>query len=301
MCACVRALGGGGKGEYCSTVNKMNVHRPPLRHVLSVFYIVFSMCGTILCFLYPQPTGFVSIDCGLSDPPYVDERTDISYVSDDGYIETGEKKDISSEYKTKASYRTCLSLRSFPSGGRNCYTVPTTARGRKYLVRAWFMHGNYDGGGESLASRPVKFDLYIGLDFWYEVTVSDAARTYTRETITVAVASSLSVCLLDTGNGTPFISSLELRPMSSDMYPDAMANQSLGLFTRYNMGESNFLRPVFSPIRLISNFFCFTIDPLVTFFSYHLSVPNLQYVIINIYIRQQRQILLLITIKIGKS
>uniref|UniRef100_A0A0E0M094 Protein kinase domain-containing protein n=1 Tax=Oryza punctata TaxID=4537 RepID=A0A0E0M094_ORYPU len=113
------------------------------------------------------------------------------------------------------------------------------------------MHGNYDGGGESLASRPVKFDLYIGLDFWYEVTVSDAAKTYTGGD---RLASSLSVCLLDTGNGTPFISSLELRPMSSDMYPDAMANQSLGLFRRFNMGESNFLRPVFFSYSL--NKFC---------------------------------------------
>jgi hypothetical protein len=180
----------------------------------------------------------------------VDEITNISYVSDDAYIATGEKHEISSEYRNLALYRSGLSLRSFPSGGRNCYAVPAAAaRGRsKYLVRAWFMHGDYDSGGGSLASTPVRFDLYIGLAFWFEMTVSDAATTYAFEAITVAAAggssSSLSVCLVDTGHGTPFVSSLEVRPMSSDMYPDAVANQSLGLFTRGNMGASYFLRSV---------------------------------------------------------
>lgn len=185
----------------------------------------------------------MSIDCGLSGPSYVDDRTNISYISDDAYIATGEKHEISSEYKSRALYTSGLSLRSFPSGGRNCYAVAAAAKGRKYLVRAWFMHGDYDGGGKSLAVRPVRFNLNIGLDFWYEVTVSDAASTYALEAIAVAVASSLSVCLLDTGHGTPFISSLELRPMGSDMYTDATANQSLGLVTRINMGgAANTLR-----------------------------------------------------------
>lgn len=201
--------------------------------------------ATLLMHVYvhaePDNLGFVSIDCGLSDPPHVDKVTNISYVSDDAYIATGEKHDISSGYPWQ--YKADRSLRSFPSGGRNCYTIPSAARGRKYLVRARFMHGDYDGGGKSLAVKPVKFDLNIGLDFWYKVTVSDAAIPYTAEAIAVTVASSLSVCLLDTGHGTPFISSLELRPMGSDMYTDATANQSLGLVTRINMGgAANTLR-----------------------------------------------------------
>uniref|UniRef100_A0A0E0ERA0 Protein kinase domain-containing protein n=1 Tax=Oryza meridionalis TaxID=40149 RepID=A0A0E0ERA0_9ORYZ len=212
--------------------------------------VFFSVLALLLVNVHAEPTslGFVSIDCGLSGRPYVDEITNISYVSDDAYIATGEKHEISSEYRNLALYRSGLSLRSFPSGGRNCYAVAAAAaRGRsKYLVRAWFMHGDYDGGGGSLASTPVRFDLYIGLAFWFEMTVSDAATTYAFEAITVAAAggssSSLSVCLVDTGHGTPFVSSLEVRPMSSDMYPDAVANQSLGLFTRGNMGASYFLR-----------------------------------------------------------
>ena len=184
----------------------------------------------------------MSFDCGLSGPSYVDDRTNISYVSDDGYIATGKKHEISWEYNSRALYTSGLSLRSFPSGGRNCYAVAAAARGRKYLVRARFMHGDYDGGERSLASTPVRFDLYIGLDLWYEVAVSDAATSYAVEAIAVAVASSLSVCLLDTGHGTPFISSLELRPLSGDMYPDAVAKKSLGLYTRCNMGSSKSLR-----------------------------------------------------------
>uniref|UniRef100_A0A0E0QQ90 Malectin-like domain-containing protein n=1 Tax=Oryza rufipogon TaxID=4529 RepID=A0A0E0QQ90_ORYRU len=214
--------------------------------------VFFSVLALLLVNVHAEPTslGFVSIDCGLSGRPYVDEITNISYVSDYAYIATGEKHEISSEYKSLALYRSGLSLRSFPSGGRNCYAVAAAAAGgrSKYLVRAWFMHGDYDGGGGSLASTPVRFDLYIGLAFWFEMTVSDAATTYAFEAITVAGAggssSSLSVCLVDTGHGTPFVSSLEVRPMSSDMYPDAVANQSLGLFTRGNMGASYFLRSV---------------------------------------------------------
>uniref|UniRef100_A0A0E0QQ92 Protein kinase domain-containing protein n=1 Tax=Oryza rufipogon TaxID=4529 RepID=A0A0E0QQ92_ORYRU len=214
-----------------------------MRFLLQFFLLVLPM-QLLHVYVHAEPDnlGFVSIDCGLSGPSYVDDRTNISYVSDDGYIATGEKHEISSEYKSRALYTSDLSLRSFPSGGRNCYAVAAAARGRKYLVRARFMHGDYDGGERNLASTPVRFNLNIGLDFWYEVTVSDAARTYTREAIAVAVASSVSVCLLDTGHGTPFISSLELRPMGIDMYPEAVANRSLGLFTRLNMGANNFLR-----------------------------------------------------------
>uniref|UniRef100_A0A0E0ERA3 Protein kinase domain-containing protein n=1 Tax=Oryza meridionalis TaxID=40149 RepID=A0A0E0ERA3_9ORYZ len=214
-----------------------------MRFLLQFFLLVHPM-QLLHVYVHAEPDnlGFVSIDSGLSGPSYVDDRTNISYVSDDGYIATGEKHEISSEYKSRALYTSDLSLRSFPSGGRNCYAVAAAARGRKYLVRARFMHGDYDGGERNLASTPVRFNLNIGLDFWYEVTVSDAARTYTREAIAVAVASSVSVCLLDTGHGTPFISSLELRPMGIDMYPEAVANRSLGLFTRLNMGANNFLR-----------------------------------------------------------
>uniref|UniRef100_A0A0D9XCT6 Malectin-like domain-containing protein n=1 Tax=Leersia perrieri TaxID=77586 RepID=A0A0D9XCT6_9ORYZ len=183
-----------------------------------------------------QGFEFVSLNCGLRDPPYRDEVTNISYVSDDAYITTGEKHDVSSGYSSL--YKSDLTLRSFPSGDWNCYTIPSPARGRKYLVRARFLHGNYDGRGNTR----VMFDLYIGLDYWFTVYITNAAEKYTAEAITVTVASSLSVCLRNTGHGTPFISSLELRPMHSEMYPVVKVNRSLGVATRINMGASNLLR-----------------------------------------------------------
>ncbi|CAA6672835.1 unnamed protein product [Spirodela intermedia] len=73
-------------------------------------------------------------------------------------------------------------VRSFPDGTRNCYTLRPLVRGAKYRVNAEFLYGNYDGLG-----RPPTFDLYLGVNLW--------------------------VCLVNTGNGTPFISALKLRPL----------------------------------------------------------------------------------------
>ncbi|CAA6667505.1 unnamed protein product [Spirodela intermedia] len=48
-------------------------------------------------------------------------------------------------------------LRSFPNGTRNCYTLSPVQSGDRYLIRAGFLYGNYDGRG----SPPI-FDLHIG-------------------------------------------------------------------------------------------------------------------------------------------
>lgn len=98
---------------------------------------------------------------------------------------------------------------------------------RKYLVRATFMHGNYDGKGNDLVSSPLVFDVHMGLHFWDRISVSNSAKTYIAEVIVVAEVNSISVCLMDIGSGIPFISSLEMRQMKSSLYPAAKANQSI--------------------------------------------------------------------------
>uniref|UniRef100_A0A0E0II67 Protein kinase domain-containing protein n=1 Tax=Oryza nivara TaxID=4536 RepID=A0A0E0II67_ORYNI len=187
--------------------------------------------------------GFISIDCGLSSgSSYLDEKTGLNYTSDDGYIYTGENHNISAEYNGQELFKTGLNLRSFPTGGRNCYTLSPATSGHKYLVRAMFMHGNYDGKGNDLVSSPLVFDVYMGLHFWERISVNNTTKTYIAEMIVVAEVNSISVCLMDIGNGTPFISSLEMRQMKSSLYPAAMTNQSIALQERHSMGASGLLR-----------------------------------------------------------
>uniref|UniRef100_J3MWT2 Malectin-like domain-containing protein n=1 Tax=Oryza brachyantha TaxID=4533 RepID=J3MWT2_ORYBR len=104
------------------------------------------------------------------------------------------------------------------------------------------MHGNYDGKGHGLVSSPLTFDISMGLYFWDRISVSDTAKTYVAEVILVAEVNSISVCLMDISNGTPFISSLEMRLIKSSLYPAAMANQSIALQERQSMGASSLLR-----------------------------------------------------------
>ncbi|KAF2915814.1 hypothetical protein DAI22_09g068100 [Oryza sativa Japonica Group] len=105
-----------------------------------------------------------------------------------------------------------------------------------------FMHGNYDNKGQDLVSSPVTFDIRIGLNFWNRLNIINATMTYTSEAIVVAIVNSVSVCLVDNGEGTPFISSLEMRPMKSSNYPAATPNHPLLLQDRRSMGASRIIR-----------------------------------------------------------
>ena len=104
------------------------------------------------------------------------------------------------------------------------------------------MHGNYDGKGNDLVSSPLVFDVYLGLYFWDRISVSNSAKTHISEVIMVAMVNSISVCLMDIGSGTPFISSLEMRLMKSLLYPAATSNQSIALQERHSMGTNSLVR-----------------------------------------------------------
>ncbi|KAG6727771.1 hypothetical protein I3842_02G141300 [Carya illinoinensis] len=68
--------------------------------------------------------GSINIDCGIQkDSSYTDEKTELQYASDDGFIGSGENKDISSEFKTETLQTSLLNVRSFPQGNRSCYTL----------------------------------------------------------------------------------------------------------------------------------------------------------------------------------
>ncbi|XBJ26818.1 hypothetical protein VPH35_004170 [Triticum aestivum] len=178
--------------------------------------------------------GFVSIDCGLPENAagYVDDTTKLRYTGDTGFTDAGTNHNISAEYITPTMDSGWHTLRSFPTGVRNCYTLrPLVSAGQKYLVRAMFMYGNYDGLGV-----PPIFDLHLGVNYWKTMNISDPGATMMTEVIAVVPGGSLQVCLVNTGSGTPFISSLSLRPLKSALYPQANATQGLVLAIRSSFG-----------------------------------------------------------------
>uniref|UniRef100_A0A0E0JDI3 Malectin-like domain-containing protein n=1 Tax=Oryza punctata TaxID=4537 RepID=A0A0E0JDI3_ORYPU len=164
----------------------------------------------------PDSKGFISIDCGI--PPktrYVDNDTKISYAADDGFTDGGSNHNVSPEYIDPLLSPRYYNVRAFPDGGRrNCYTLRSLVAGSKYLIRATFMYGNYDG----LSKLPV-FGLYIGVNFWTTVNITSPIETEVKEAIVMVPDDFVQVCLINTGSGMPFISGLDLRPLENRLYP----------------------------------------------------------------------------------
>ncbi|XP_031488586.1 probable LRR receptor-like serine/threonine-protein kinase At1g05700 [Nymphaea colorata] len=175
--------------------------------------------------------GFISLDCGTPDgTSYNSTDIGLFYTSDHSYISSGVANQISTDYVT-SSPRIYQTVRSFPQYTRNCYSLEPLTSGSRYMVRASFMYGNYDG----LSSVP-KFDIYMGLDLWNTIQLDNATHVLRTEIIKSATSTSLSVCLLKTGNSTPFISALELRPYDG-IYSPANGS-SLVTFKRIDFGST---------------------------------------------------------------
>ncbi|KAL2982279.1 hypothetical protein AAZX31_13G333900 [Glycine max] len=178
-------------------------------------FLMFHLSLTLPIIVRAQnQSGFISIDCGLEDEPnYTDETTSIYYSSDVNFTNSGVSHSISSKYKASLD-RQFWNVRSFPDGTRNCYTlVVPQVSSKKYLVRARFAYGNYDGKD----SLP-EFDIYLGDSWWGSVVFQDASSVVTKEIIYAASSNYAHVCLFNTAKGTPFISVLELRVLNSEAY-----------------------------------------------------------------------------------
>ncbi|KAJ3684848.1 hypothetical protein LUZ61_014012 [Rhynchospora tenuis] len=201
-----------------------------------VLLVISAICAAII---EGQPTtqGFISIDCGAPSGTTYKDSTGIFYVSDDSYIETGKIFKIDTKYTSTSNQAS--TLRSFPNGTRNCYTLRDVTKGAKYLVRATFLYGNYDGKQIVQSSTPLQFDLYIDVSLWRTVNITDASSEYSYEVVTVASNNFIWVCLVDIKAGTPFISALELRPLRDNLYPYAFPNQSNAILFRLNYGPTN--------------------------------------------------------------
>jgi hypothetical protein len=170
--------------------------------------------------------GFLSIDCGLpTNSSYVDPGTNLTYLSDEQFIDTGVNFQISNSLP-----RVFQTVRSFPTGIRNCYTIRSLTPDFKYLIRATFIYSNYDN-----LNRPPMFDIYLGVNFWD--TVNADSPFYPEIIVKSTTADYLQVCLVNKNLGNPFISALHLRQLNSKLYQEANANQSLILVRRADLGE----------------------------------------------------------------
>ncbi|KAK1360229.1 Root hair specific 16 [Heracleum sosnowskyi] len=178
-----------------------------------------------------NPPGFVSIDCGLPEgSDYKESTTGIYYESDANLIDSGESKSLSSSF---SSEKYLSSVRSFPQGKKNCYTIqPSPGKGHKYLIRATFLYGNYD----SLNQFPT-FDLNLGPDTWSNVIIRGHLIPVEKEIIHVLSSDYLHVCLIKTGTTTPFISALELRPLDNTDSMYTIDNGSLQTFNHIDCSQ----------------------------------------------------------------
>ncbi|VAI52419.1 unnamed protein product [Triticum turgidum subsp. durum] len=187
----------------------------------------------------PPSSGFISIDCGLRNrSSYNDSSTGLRFNPDSGFVEGGMRKQISQEFMADAENEQQKTLRSFPDGSRNCYTLPSTM-GKKYLLRATFTYGNYDGLNKTLDGSLFLFGLHLGVNFWDMVNLTNfnPMAAGWSEVLTVAPSNSMSVCLVNFGSGIPFISSLELRPLEDTMYPFVNTSVSINLIDRVRYGN----------------------------------------------------------------
>ncbi|ESW22550.1 hypothetical protein PHAVU_005G162400 [Phaseolus vulgaris] len=177
-----------------------------------------------------QP-GFISIDCGAEPGVnYTEPSLHINYVSDANFINTGVRGTITSEETSTHTQRQLWRLRSFPEGKRNCYKISVT-RGSKYLIRTSFLYGNYDGRNIS-----PQFDILLGANLWATVTIKNASITQFNEIIHVPSLDFVQICLVNTGNGTPFITVIELRTLKNDIY--VTESGSLEYYLRCDLGSN---------------------------------------------------------------
>ena len=181
----------------------------------------------------------------------MDNKTKLHFSTDAGFIDVGVNDEISFQYKGTSVAKTWNTVRSFPNGTRNCYTIVTPESGLKYLIRGKFLYGNYD----DLNQLPIFFDLHVGVNFWTTVNISEAGSTVAVEALVVVPDNFVQVCLVNTGFGTPFINGLDLRPLKNTIYPFANETQGLVLVQRFNLGPSDSETTLIRPVKIYIQIF----------------------------------------------
>ncbi|KAI4381047.1 hypothetical protein MLD38_007164 [Melastoma candidum] len=198
-----------------------------------ILSLMFGFVSLHVVILLAQPIpGFISIDSGVTNE-YTDTYNRIYYETDTGYADTGTNWQVSSDNFGDGFDARSKNMRIFPNGTRNCYTLrPQNGKGNKYLIRASFSYGNYDN-----RSSPPAFDIHIDVNSWLTYSGS---RYFCQEVIYILQRDYVQVCLINTGNGVPFISAVELRLLDNGIYP--FESGALVREDRYAMGSSRSIR-----------------------------------------------------------
>ncbi|KAL4558282.1 hypothetical protein LXL04_036480 [Taraxacum kok-saghyz] len=182
-----------------------------------------------LCAISVLGDVFVSIDCGASRS-FTDENS-IVWKGDEDLISNGVSHEVQSNYSISPVMDT---LRVFTTRKKNCYSIEAE-KGGKVLVRASFNYGNYDQ-----KSTPPIFDLHFDGNFWITVNTSEA-KIY--EAIYFVKMKVISVCVAQTRPGNfPFISSLEVRSVDSQVNRNVDTNYALFMNARFAYGTSETIR-----------------------------------------------------------
>ncbi|KAG4978904.1 hypothetical protein JHK86_038378 [Glycine max] len=202
-------------------------------YMMSMTFSIAFLGGLLI--LAQDQSGFISIDCGApADINYTEPKTGINYTSDANFVNTGVSGTVETEIISSGYQRQMMNVRSFPEGKRNCYKINIT-RGSTYLIRTNFLYGNYDG-----LNKAPQFDIHLGANRWYTVTISNASTPQANEIIYVPSLDYLQICLVDTDHGTPFISAIELRTLKNYTYVTQFG--SLEYYNRWDLGSNNSYR-----------------------------------------------------------
>jgi Malectin-like domain len=158
--------------------------------------------------------GFINIDCGGTSTHSDD--IGLQWTPDSNYP-FGQRGNSSFVNNNKTHYNT---VRFFPNDNRKyCYTLNVTT-GLRYLVRASFLYGNFDG-----TNVYPKFVISLDTTYWDTIEISDATTPMVSEMVLLAASPSLSVCLYNTSSGVRFISTIELRTFNGTMYSTSYERQ----------------------------------------------------------------------------
>ncbi|KAK2643189.1 hypothetical protein Ddye_024952 [Dipteronia dyeriana] len=174
------------------------------------------------------------IDCGSSNETTTKDRDSITdtWRTDEEFIKSGKNILIA----PNQNFNVMNTLRSFPDGNKNCYKLPLNSDDIKYLLRAGFFYGNYDG-----QSRPPSFKLEIDGNLWANVTTSMSQEDPVYHELVYRVKQDqATLCLVRTSNDeVPFISSIEAVEMDDSNIYRLMENKTaLYLHSRINYGAN---------------------------------------------------------------
>lgn len=164
-----------------------------------------------------------NIDAGSSGS-YTDDYN-VTWTGDDALVRSGKSKSVPASNSMDPVLDT---LRVFTSGKRNCYFLGAE-EGTKVLLLTNFYYGNYDQ-----KSSPPVFDLEVDGNNWVTVETDMSTDYYINYELIFAVkGDNISVCFVQTHpDQFPFISSLQLWSLPSDMYQDLDPSHAL-----YNQGR----------------------------------------------------------------